>query len=508
MQQSTRRLWSLRQHFQEDQPVRVSSCSSNRRGREMNLALTFDDVLLVPKHSHVRSRKDCNVKTNLTRNITLNNPIVSSNMDTVTESKMAIQMARNGGIGIIHRFMNAQDQAKMVEKVKRAESYMIPNPYCISPHANMKQMKILMNDKDVGSILVTDDANRLLGIVTRRDIRFVENEKMLVSEIMTPRESLIVARPNVSIDEAKHIIAANKVKKLPLVDNENLLKGLICSKDILNHLRRPYASLDKSGRLLVGAAVGVKRPAFLNRADALVRAGVDVLVIDIAHGHSDLAIEALKSIKAKYPDIDVIAGNVATAEGTRALIEAGADGIKVGVGPGSICITRIVTGCGVPQLTAIMDCASEALAKGIPVMADGGIRSSGDITKAIAAGASTVMLGSMLAGTDESPGQTIIKHGKKVKIIRGMAGYGANMSKREREGEKDDIFDVVPEGVEAVVPYRGAVKGIIKQLVGGLCSGISYCGGLNIADLQKNAEFVRISQAGKQESGSHDVTTI
>jgi len=477
------------------------------KAENISTAITYDDVLLVPKRSSVRSRRDVSLRTRLTRNIHLNNPIVSSNMDTITEAEMAIAMARNGGIGIIHRFLSVEDQAAMVLKVKRAESYKIDNPYRASPMSTVRQLKQMMKEKGVGSIIVTSPENELLGIVTGRDIRFVDDENQTIEQVMTPRNSLIVARPTVTLAEAKHIIAANKVKKLPLVDADNILKGLITSKDIINHFKRPFASLDDKGSLLVGAAVGVKE-GFLQRAAALIKAGVDVLVIDIAHGHSDLAIDALKALKKNFPDTDVIAGNVATAEGARDLIDAGADGIKVGVGPGSICITRIVTGCGVPQLTAIMEAASAAQERGVPVMADGGIRFSGDITKALAAGADTCMLGSILAGTDEAPGKAFIKNGKKVKVVRGMAGYGANLSNRERQRMNDDIFNIVPEGVEAVVSYKGPVGAIIKQLVGGLASGISYCGGHSVAELQRNAQFIRITGAGKQESGSHDVQVL
>jgi len=324
---------------------------------------------------------------------------------------------------------------------------------------------------------------------------------------MTTREKLIVAPTSVSLEEAKALLHKNRLEKLPLIDEAGNLAGLITARDILYKMQRPYASLDSQGRLQVGAAVGVKE-GFLERAAALVDAGADVLVVDIAHGHSDLAIDATRALKKRFPNVDVIAGNVATAEGTRALIEAGADGIKVGVGPGSICITRDVTGCGVPQLTAVIDCAREAAKYGVPVIADGGVRKSGDVTKAMAGGASTVMLGSMLAGTDESPGETLVKNGKKVKIVRGMAGYGANLSKNQREKVEKDVFDLVPEGVEAVVPYRGKVEGIIKQIVGGLKSGISYCGGMNLEDLKKNAEFIQITGAGKIESTHHDVQLV
>ena len=469
----------------------------------MKTGITFDDVLLVPKKSSVNSRKNISVKTRLTKNIELNNPIVSSNMDTVTESEMAIAMARNGGIGVIHRFNSIEEQVKMVEEVKRAEGLIIRNPYCVNLDTSLDDIKSLMKSKKVHSLLVSE-GGQLKGIITSRDIRFCENGKT-AQEIMTPREKLIVGNPGISFEDATELLDKNRIEKLPLVDSENNIKGLITSKDILNQINRPYASLDRHGRLLVGAAIGVKD--YLARAESLVAADVDVLVIDIAHGHSDLAIETLKNLKDKF-EVDIIAGNVATAEGTESLIKAGADGVKVGVGPGSICITRIVTGAGVPQLTAVLNSISVAKKYNVPIIADGGIRTSGDITKALAAGASTVMLGSVLAGTDESPGDLLIKDGRRVKVIRGMAGYGANMSKRERENIRSEVFDIVPEGIEGTVPYRGSVKDIIKQLVGGLQSGISYCGSTNITEMQNNAEFIRVTGSGKKESGSHDVSKI
>jgi len=469
----------------------------------MKTGITFDDVLLVPKKSSVNSRKNISVKTRLTKNIVLNNPIVSSNMDTVTESEMAIEMARNGGIGIIHRFNSVEEQVKMVEEVKRAEGLIIPNPYCVNLDASLEEIKSLMKAKKVHSLLVSG-TGKLQGIITSRDIRFYKNGNT-AQEIMTPREKLIVGKPGISFEEARELLDKNRIEKLPLVDSENNIKGLITSKDILNQINRPHASLDTHGRLLVGAAIGVKD--YIVRAESLVAADVDVLIIDIAHGHSDLAINTLKTLKEKF-EVDIIVGNVATSEGTEALIRAGADGVKVGVGPGSICITRIVTGSGVPQLTAILNCALVAKKFNVPIIADGGVRTSGDITKALAAGASTVMLGSVLAGTDESPGELLTKDGRRVKIIRGMAGYGANMSKRERENVRSEVFDIVPEGVEGMVPYRGSVKDIIKQLVGGLQSGISYCGSTNIIEMQANAEFIRVTGSGKRESGSHDVSKI
>ena len=449
------------------------------------------------------------MKTRLTRNIWLNNPIVSSNMDTVTESETAIVMARNGGIGMIHRFLSVEEQTDMVRADKRAESHVIEHPYTLRPDNTIGELRDLMHEKGVGSILVTDLENILLGIITTRDIRFVDSEEEPIKAYMTERPALITGKLGISVEEAKQLIKKHRLEQLPLVDSQEGFKlaGLITSRDIINATQRPHASLDAKGQLLVGAAIGVKE-GDIERAIELVKAGADVIVIDIAHGHSDLAVKATAELKRRLPDVQVIAGNVATAEGARALIEAGADGIKVGVGPGSICTTRLVAGCGVPQFTAVVECAEEASKYGVPVMADGGIRTSGDIAKAIAGGASTVMLGSMLAGTDESPGKTLVKGGKKVKVVRGMAGYGANMSKNTRTTGKDDIFDMVPEGVEAVVPYRGALSGIIKQLVGGLCSGMSYCGAHTIQEMQENAEFIRITGAGIAESGSHDVTLV
>jgi len=418
-------------------------------------------------------------------------------------------MARNGGIGILHRFLSVEDQVLMVKAVKRAESYVIEHPYTLTPSATIAELRDLMHEKGVGSILVTEGDNQLVGIITTRDIRFIDSEDETIEQYMTPKSKLIVSTADISQKDAKELIKSKRLEQLPLVDSMESFKlaGLITSRDLINATQRPHASCDSKGRLLVGAAIGVKE-GDIDRAVALVEAGADVIVIDIAHGHSNLAIEATKQLKTRLPNVEVIAGNVATAEGTRALIEAGADGIKVGVGPGSICITRLVAGCGVPQLTAVIECAEEASKYGVPIIADGGIRTSGDIAKAIAGGASTVMLGSLLAGTDESPGKTLVKGGKKVKVVRGMAGYGANMSKNKRTTGKDDIFDMVPEGVEAVVPYRGALSGIIKQLVGGLCSGMSYCGAHTIPEMHTNAEFIRISGASIRESGSHDVTVV
>jgi IMP dehydrogenase len=468
----------------------------------MRTGITFDDVLLVPKKSSVISRSDVETESNLTKKIKLKVPIISSNMDTVTESEMAIAMARSGGVGIIHRFNSIEEQVEQVKLVKRAENRIIKEPYRVSLNTTLDEIKYIMKTKKVHSLLVTED-NKLQGIVTERDIRFKHNGNTAMT-IMTPREKLIVGNENTDLDQAKELLDKYRIEKLPLVDKSNNVIGMITSKDILNQTSKK-ATIDKNGHLVVGAAIGVKD--YINRASALIDAGVDFLVIDIAHGHSDLALSALKSIKSKF-DIEVVVGNVATADGAMELIENGADGIKVGVGPGSICITRIVTGSGVPQLTAILDSVSVAKKYGVPIIADGGIKNSGDIAKALAAGASTVMLGSLLAGTDESPGEVLVKDGKRVKIIRGMAGYGANMSKQEKENIRSDIFDIVPEGVEGLVAYKGPTKDIIKQLHGGLKSGISYCGAHSIQGMQENAEFIRITGSGMRESNSHDISKI
>jgi IMP dehydrogenase len=475
-------------------------------GMDARTGLTFDDVLLVPRRSAVKSRKDVNVSTKLSRRIPLSHPIVSSNMDTVTEVEMAISMARSGGIGILHRFLPAEEQAKMVSRVKRAASYKIDTPYTTGADAKITELQSFMKEKGVHSILVVDSENKLLGIVTSRDLRFIENGSK-VSSIMTPREKLICGDPEISIDKAKGLLSENRIEKLPLVDSNNTLKGLITAKDILNITQRPHASTDDKGRYLVGAAIGVKE-GYLDRATTLVEAGVDALVVDVAHGHSDLAIDTVNTVKEKFPSVDIIAGNVATAEGTKDLIDAGADAIKVGVGPGSICITRVVTGSGVPQLTAIIDCAEEAAKSKIPIIADGGIRTSGDISKALAAGASSVMVGNLLAGTEESPGKTLMKDNRKVKVIRGMAGYISNMSKLERDHIHSDALDIVPEGVEGYVPYRGHTSDILNQLIGGLKSGISYCGSHNIEEMQKKSKFIRVTSAGKAESKSHDISKV
>ena len=468
--------------------------------------LTFDDVLLVPKRSPIVSRSQTNLRTKLSRNITLNTPIISDNMDTVTESGMAIALAREGGIGIIHRFMTIEDQVDEILKVKRSESVMIEQPYTIKPDLTVAEAKKAMAEFSVSGLLV-EEGGKLLGIITRRDITFEKNNKLKVSELMT--KDVITAKAGITIDQAKEILHNKRIEKLPVIDDKKHIVGLITSKDILKMEQYPYASKDRKGRLLVGAAVGVKGD-YLERTEALLEAGADIIVVDIAHGHSENAINTVHMIKKAFPSCELIAGNVATGEGSRDLIKAGVDAIKVGVGSGSICITRVVTGSGVPQLTAVIDSVKVARDYGVPIVSDGGIRNSGDITKALAAGASSVMIGSLFGGTDESPGKTLVKNGKKYKMYRGMASFYASLGRKYREAgpqvvDSDDLNDYVPEGVEAMVPYKGSVVEIIRQMAGGLRSGLSYCGAKTIPEMQNNAEFIKITSAGYIESQSHDV---
>jgi IMP dehydrogenase len=471
-------------------------------------ALTFDDVLLVPKRSSIHSRKDVDLSTRLSRNIKLNIPIVSANMDSVTESAMAISMAHNGGIGIIHRFMPVERQVEEVLKVKRAESVIIEEPYTIWPSATMSDAKRLMQEKGVSGLLVVDANKKLLGILTARDLLFEDNDLNRVSELMTPMKSLHTASADASIDEARQLLRKYKLEKLPLVDEEGHLRGLITSKDMVTLAERPQACKDSKGQLTVGAAVGI-REGYIERARALVDAGVDVLVVDVAHGHSDRVLNVVRKLKKELSQVDVIAGNVATPEGTKDLIDAGADAVKVGIGSGSICITRIVTGAGVPQLTAVLECAEAARESGVPIIADGGIRNSGDITKALAIGASSVMIGSMLAGTEESPGVTVMRNGRKYKIHRGMASVGASMKRGTEEAEDEAaLLEYVAEGIEAFVPYRGTSHEILAQLAGGIRSGLSYCGAKTLVELRQNASFVRLTSAALKESYPHDVDSI
>jgi IMP dehydrogenase len=472
--------------------------------------LTFDDVLLVPKRSPIVSRSQADLRTRLSRNIHLNIPLISANMDTVTESHMAIALAREGGIGIIHRFMAIQDQVDEVLKVKRSESVVIEQPYKVKPDMTVTDMQKLMAQYGVSGLLVEDDGGKLVGIITRRDIAFEKDPKRRVADLMT--KDVITAKAGTTIEQAKEILHKHRIEKLPLIDAKGRIAGLITSKDITMIDEYPYAAKDKKGRLLVGAAVGVKGD-YLERTEALLEAGADTIVVDIAHGHSDNAINTVHMIKKAFPNCDLIAGNVATADGARDLIKAGVDAVKVGVGSGSICITRVVTGSGVPQLTAVLDAVKAAKDYDIPVISDGGIRTSGDVTKALAAGASSVMVGGLFGGTDESPGKTLVKNGKKFKMYRGMASYMASLGRKYREEgeqvvEQDDPNEYVPEGVEAMVPYKGSVVEIVRQLVGGLRSGLSYCGARTIPEMHKNAEFIKITSAGYVESQPHDVDVM
>ncbi len=476
---------------------------------EFREGLTFDDVLLVPKYSDITSRSQTDLSTKLSKNISINIPLISANMDTVTESQMAVTMAREGGIGIIHRFLSVEEEVDEVLKVKRSGSVMIENPYVIGPEQTVNEAIKYAKEKDVSGLLVVDSESKLVGILTDRDFLFKSNKSSLVKDVMT--KDVVTAKPGISLDEAKEILHKNRIEKLPLIDDSRQVKGLITSKDITNIENYPSASKDKKGRPLVGAAVGVKGD-FMERTESLLEANADIIVVDIAHGHSENAISTVKHIKKAFPDCELLAGNVATAQGAEDLIKAGVDAVKVGVGSGSICITRVITGSGVPQLTAVMDCAKVGRDYDIPIISDGGTRTSGDATKALAAGASSVMIGSMLGGTDESPGTVLTKNGKRFKVYRGMASLAASIGRKSKEtgtiSLDDDLNDYVAEGVEAMVPYKGTVNDILKQLTGGIRSGLSYCGAHTITQMQKNAEFIKMSRAGFAESQPHDVSVM
>jgi IMP dehydrogenase len=478
--------------------------------------LTFDDVLLIPQRSPFASRQDVNTATCLTQTIPLNIPILSANMDTVTESAMAIALAQAGGLGVIHRFMTLEQQARQVRKVKRAQGFMVENPYTIAHDATIAEAEALMDQHDVGGLIVIGGDHRLIGLVTRRDILLAPPDLHTVHDVMTPADKVVSVGPEVTSSEARNILFQHRLEKLPVVSEEGSVIGLITSRDVAKVEHASRATVDDKGRLRVGVAIGVQ-PRDYERAEALVEAGADVLVLDIAHGHADHCIEMVRRIRKGIPTAQIVAGNVATREGARELTEAGADAIKVGIGPGSICTTRIVTGFGVPQLTAIMDSVAgvQDTGRAIPIIADGGIKTSGDLVKALAAGASTVMIGSLFAGCEEAPGSPVIRDGKKVKVVRGMASLGAAMGRKAAEKPQDESAEdqedwekVIPEGVEAVVPYRGHVGEIIYQLVGGLRSGLSYGGAQNIQQLQANAEFIEITAAGVRESRSHDVDRL
>jgi IMP dehydrogenase len=476
---------------------------------ELRDGLTFEDVLLVPAASEILPR-DTDVATWVTRRVRLNIPVISAAMDTVTEARTAIAMAQEGGIGVIHRNLAVAEQAVEVEKVKKSESGMIVDPVTVSPEQPIAEALAVMQRFHISGLPVTREG-KLVGILTNRDLRFEKRLDRTVGEVMT-KERLVTAQPGITLEGAKEILHRYRIEKLPVVDDRNTLRGLITVKDIEKAIRFPHAAKDDLGRLRVAAAIGTG-PDREERAEALVRAGADVLVIDTAHGHTASVIETVRAIKSIFPSVDVVGGNVATSEGAEALIAAGADGIKVGMGPASICTTRVVSGVGVPQLTAIADAVGPANRAGIPVIADGGIKFSGDITKALAAGAHTVMIGGLLAGTEESPGETILYQGRTYKLYRGM---GSLEAMREREGSRNRYMQdeepsaelgmkLVPEGIEGRVPYKGALSFIVQQLVGGLRAGMGYLGTRTLDDLQQKARFMRVSSAGLRESHVHDV---
>ncbi len=467
-------------------------------------ALTYDDVLLLPAYSEVLPR-DTKTDTQLTRNIRLNIPLLSAAMDTVTEFETAIAMAQEGGIGIIHKNMSIEAQAEQVRKVKRSESGMIIDPITLPQTATLGDAHKIMREFKIGGIPVIDDKNVLVGILTNRDLRFQRDMSRSVIDIMT-KENLITAREGLTLDEAEGILQEFKIEKLPIVNASYQLVGLITYKDIIKKKSHPNACKDPQGRLRVGAAVGVT-PDLIKRIEALVKAGVDVISVDTAHGHSKGVLDAVRNIKAQFPNLDVMAGNVATGEGAKALADAGADAVKVGVGPGSICTTRIIAGIGMPQLTAVYEAAKALEGTGVPIVADGGIRYSGDITKAIAGGASTVMIGSLLAGTEEAPGEVVLNEGRRFKSYRGMGSVEAmedGSKDRYFQDAEDDIKKLVPEGIVGRVPYKGRLSEIIYQMVGGLKAGMGYCGAADIEAL-KQAKFVRITTAGAKESHPHDI---
>ncbi len=470
-------------------------------GKIIGDGITFDDVLLVPGYSEVIPNQ-VDLSTHLTKEIKLNIPVMSAGMDTVTEHRMAIAMSRQGGIGIIHKNMSIEAQADEVDKVKRSENGVITDPFSLSPDHTLADADALMAKYRISGVPITE-GRKLVGIITNRDLKFETDFSKKIRESMTS-ENLVTAKEGITLEEAKKVLAASRKEKLPIVDDDFSLKGLITIKDIEKAIKYPLAAKDAQGRLLCGAAVGITANA-VERVDALVKAGVDVVVLDSAHGHSKNVINCVKMIKEKYPKLQLIAGNVATGEATRALIEAGVDAVKVGIGPGSICTTRVVAGIGVPQVTAIMDCYAVAKEYGIPIIADGGIKYSGDITKAIAAGGSVCMMGSIFAGCDESPGTFELFQGRKYKVYRGMGSISAM-----ENGSKDRYFQenakkLVPEGVEGRVAYKGTVEDTVFQLMGGLRSGMGYCGAQDIPTLQENARFIKISAASLKESHPHDI---
>lgn len=480
------------------------------------MGLTYDDVLLIPQKSSVRSRSQVSTRTQVTRNISLGIPFVSSNIDTVTESEMAISMAKLGGIGIIHRFMSIERQVAKVMRVKRSEGFILGTPFTLTPETTVKEARAIMKQRQVTSAVIVDPKNKVLGLVSERDMWFLEDDSVILHKLMTPADKLITARTNVSLAEARKLFRTYKVEKLPLVSAGGVLEGLITSRTVLNEDIYPIATKDNKGRLRVGAAVGVVDD-FLERAQELIAAGVDIIVADVAHIHSDHGLAAVKKLRRVCSRVDLIAGNIATKEAARDVARLDCDGVKVGIGPGGICITRIVAGAGYPQFSAITECAPALHAAKIPLIADGGTNYSGDMSKALGAGASCCMIAGWLAGTDESPGSIIYRKGRKYKVHRGAASFSAVASrkisgvsgqvrKELSESEIDDeLEEIVPEGVESFIPYKGPVKDVVHQLVGAVKSGMSYCNAKTVPDMWKNARFVRITSAGIRESTQHNV---
>ena len=468
-------------------------------------ALTYDDVLLVPGYSEVLPR-DTDTSTQLTKNIRLNIPLVSAAMDTVTESELAIAIALEGGIGFIHKNMSAEQQAAQVRKVKRSQSGMILDPITLPVHAKVKDAQLIMSEYNIGGIPVVDEAGNLKGILTNRDLRFIKNPQIPIKDIMTS-DNLITAKAGLSLEQAEEILQEYKIEKLPIVDDDYKITGLITYKDILKRRDKPNACKDSYGRLRVGAAVGVTAD-IVERVEALIAAGVDVVSIDTAHGHSKGVIDTCRKVKREFPDLEVIVGNIATPEASIALADAGADAVKVGVGPGSICTTRVIAGVGVPQLSAVFECAKALKGMDVPVIADGGIRYSGDLVKALAAGAGSIMIGSILAGTEEAPGEMTIFEGRKFKTYRGMGSLEAMESgskDRYFQDAEDNVKKLVPEGIVGRVAYKGLVSEVLYQMVGGLKAGMGYCGTATVKDLQENGKFVKITAAGVRESHPHDI---
>ena len=468
--------------------------------------LTFDDVLLIPAKSNVLPR-EVSVSTKLSRNISMNIPIISSAMDTVTESEMAIAIAKEGGIGILHKNMSVERQFEEVDKVKRYESGMIVNPITLTQDKKVKEALVLMAKYKISGIPIVDGNGKLIGILTNRDLRFEPNTENEIRKIMTT-ENLVTAPVGTNLKQAQVILQKHKIEKLPIVDKNFKLKGLITYKDIQKKQKFPNACKDKMGRLRVGAGIGADKYS-LDRAEELIKANVDIIVIDTAHGHNEKVLETLKRLKKKFPEIDVVAGNVGTAEATKDLIRLGADAIKVGIGPGSICTTRVVTGVGVPQVTAIMNCASVASKAKIPIIADGGIKQTGDVSKAIAAGADSIMVGGLFAGLEESPGETIILEGRSYKVYRGMGSISAmkeGSSDRYFQDVEEDVKKLVPEGIEGRVPFKGNLSDTVYQLIGGLRAAMGYCGAHNIKEMQKKTRFVKMTAAGFKESHPHNIT--